>query len=178
MRNVILTPEEIGINIKLARKRKGLSQSEFADAIGKSVRTVQKYESGDINMPLEVLNKITNELDVSLEDLLSEEQPGTNIDTFADIFSAIFALENAQGIKLEIEEVPVSDSRIVLAMYCDAMEYDFQYNKTFNDFLKEFRFYRESRENGTIPEDIYQAWVKKTLIAADELSVKSKQHSR
>ena len=100
MRNVILTPEEIGINIKLARKRKGLSQSEFADAIGKSVRTVQKYESGDINMPLEVLNKITNELDVSLEDLLSEEQPGTNIDTFADIFSAIFELENAQGIKL------------------------------------------------------------------------------
>ena len=147
MRNVILTPEEIGINIKLARKRKGLSQSEFADAIGKSVRTVQKYESGDINMPLEVLNKITNELDVSLEDLLSEEQPGTNIDTFADIFSAIFALENAQGIKLEIEEVPVSDSRIVLAMYCDSMEYDFQYNKAFNDFLKEFRFYRESRDN-------------------------------
>ena len=55
---------------------------------------------------------------------------------------------------------------------------DFQYNKTFSDFLKEFRFYRESRENGTIPEDIYQAWVKKTLIAADELSVNSKQHSR
>ena len=48
MRNVILTPEEIGINIKLARKRKGLSQSEFADAIGKSVRTVQKYESGGV----------------------------------------------------------------------------------------------------------------------------------
>lgn len=177
MRKVILTPEEIGIKIKLARKSKGIAQTEFADAIGKSVRTVQKYESGEISMPLEVLNSIANELELSLEDLLTEEQPGTNIDTFADIFSAILELENAQGIKLEIEEVPVSDNRKVLAMYCDAMEYDFQYNKTFSDFLKEFRFYRESRENGTIPEDIYQAWVKKTLIAADELSVKSKDHS-
>ena len=135
MRKVILTPEEIGIKIKLARKSKGIAQTEFADAIGKSVRTVQKYESGEISMPLEVLNSIANELELSLEDLLTEEQPGTNIDTFADIFSAIFELENAQGIKLEIEEVPVSDSRIVLAMYCDAMEYDFMRFCMINEYI-------------------------------------------
>ncbi len=176
MKNVVLSPEEIGIRIKLARKKKGLAQNEFADAIGKSVRTVQKYESGEINMPLDVLNNIANELDISMDELISEESPGIQIDTFADIFSAIFELEGAQGIKLNIEEFQIEDNRKVLAMYCDAMECDFEYNKTFCDFLKEFRFYKEGRANGSIPDDIYKAWVKKTLIAADELAVRSKVH--
>ena len=39
---------EIGLRIRTLRKRKGYNQQELADILGKSLRTVQKYESGEI----------------------------------------------------------------------------------------------------------------------------------
>ena len=38
----------IGQRIKQLRKRKGLNQSELAQMLKKSLRTVQKYETGEI----------------------------------------------------------------------------------------------------------------------------------
>lgn len=168
MRNVILSPEEIGIRIKTSRKKLGIPQNEFAESIGKSVRTLQKYESGEISMPLDVLNTIAMKLNMSIEDLLTELQPGVDIDSFADAFSVVFALGEAKNIKLDIEEVKTKDNRVVLAMYCDPENFNCEDNKIFNDFLKEYVFYKNSKEAGSIPEDIYKAWIKKTLIAADE----------
>ena len=37
----------IGLNIKKYRKEKGLTQTELADKLGKTLRTVQKYKSGE-----------------------------------------------------------------------------------------------------------------------------------
>ncbi|XTR36676.1 helix-turn-helix domain-containing protein [Paraclostridium tenue] len=42
----------IGANIKKFRKEKGLTQQELADLIGKHSRSIQKYESGDVNVSL------------------------------------------------------------------------------------------------------------------------------
>ena len=38
----------IGERIKTLRKKRGYNQKELADLLGKSLRTIQKYESGDI----------------------------------------------------------------------------------------------------------------------------------
>ena len=174
MRNVILNPEEIGIRIKVARKKMGIPQNEFAESIGKSVRTLQKYETGEINMPIDVLNTIATKLEIPIAELISEEQPGVDIDTFADIFSALFALDEDRGIELEIEMVRTKDNREVLAAYCDPSKYEFENNRLVADFLKEYLFYRESRRNGSIPDEIYTSWVKKALIAAEEYPIRSK----
>ena len=49
---------EIGQRIRAFRKGKGLSQTELAEKIGKSLRTVQKYEKGEIEVAVSVIGEI------------------------------------------------------------------------------------------------------------------------
>ena len=53
-----------GNNIKKIRKEKKLTQSQLAKLINKSLSSVQKYEAGDVSIPLEVVELISNKLKV------------------------------------------------------------------------------------------------------------------
>lgn len=60
-----------GLKIKEFRKRKGWSQELLADNANVSLRTIQRVESGD-NFPNgDTLIKITQALDVSIEDIMA-----------------------------------------------------------------------------------------------------------
>ncbi len=48
----------IGERIKTLRKKRGYNQKELADLLGKSLRTVQKYESGEIEVSIAVINQL------------------------------------------------------------------------------------------------------------------------
>ena len=48
----------IGQRIKALRKRKGLNQTQLANLIGKSLRTMQKYETGEIEVSIDVVNAL------------------------------------------------------------------------------------------------------------------------
>lgn len=61
---------EIGRSIKAHRKRMNMTQSELAKKLNKSLRTIQKYESGEIKPPLEVLDELSAILEVSLYELI------------------------------------------------------------------------------------------------------------
>ena len=50
----------IGQRIKQLRKRKGLNQTELAQMLKKSLRTVQKYETGEIEVSIAVVNQIAD----------------------------------------------------------------------------------------------------------------------
>ena len=60
----------IGQNIKAQRKSCKLTQEQLATAIGKTVSSVQKYESGDTEVPRSVLELISGVLDCHILDLL------------------------------------------------------------------------------------------------------------
>lgn len=60
----------IGENIKLKRKEQGITQEKLAKYIGKSLRTIQKYESNDITPNIQTLTKIAEALNISLNTLL------------------------------------------------------------------------------------------------------------
>lgn len=51
-------------NIKELRKQRKESQSTLASVVGVSLRTIQNYESGDVNIPLNNLKKIAQHYDV------------------------------------------------------------------------------------------------------------------
>ena len=55
----------IGTRIKNLRKNKGYTQQELADIIGKSLRTLQKYETGEIEVSIAVVNQLAKELDTT-----------------------------------------------------------------------------------------------------------------
>lgn len=62
--------ERLGETVRKLRKEKGLSQEEFAEAIGRDARTVVAIETGKRNPTLKTLNKIASVFKISLSDLL------------------------------------------------------------------------------------------------------------
>lgn len=64
--------EIIGENIRRIRKAKNITQTSLANKIGKSLRTVQHYESGTTDIPLLMLERIANALQISLPELCQD----------------------------------------------------------------------------------------------------------
>ena len=66
-------------NIKKLRKESGLTQVQLADKLDKSVRTIQKYESGEIEPSIEIINSLSKIFDVSVQDLFDKQPEDTYI---------------------------------------------------------------------------------------------------
>lgn len=63
--------KKIGLKIKDLRKQTNkMTQKEFASLIGKNIETVKKYESGKIQIPLNVLNQIAKVFNVDVLEIL------------------------------------------------------------------------------------------------------------
>ena len=62
--------EELGIELKNARHRKGLTQQQLADLSQVSLKHIQLIEKGVKNPSFEVLRAVVRVLDISLDALL------------------------------------------------------------------------------------------------------------
>ena len=93
----------IGQRIKQLRKRKGLNQTELAQMLKKSLRTVQKYETGEIEVSIAVVNQIADLLDSTPTYILGYESSTTQIRTLSDVMDFLdgcvfsFKGENGRG---------------------------------------------------------------------------------
>ena len=98
----------IGQRIKQLRKRKGLNQTELAQMLKKSLRTVQKYETGEIEVSIAVVNQIADLLDTTSTYILGYESSTTQIRTLADVMDFLFKLETVEGIdfKINVQKPP------------------------------------------------------------------------
>lgn len=63
---------ELGQNIMLIRKKKNLSQAELGKIIGTSGDVIGRYERNDIKPSIEVVEKIAEALEVSLDYLVGK----------------------------------------------------------------------------------------------------------
>lgn len=63
----------IGERIKKYRKEKKITQKQLAEMIGKNIRTIQKYEANEIDIPLENILKISSALQVPFDELYSSK---------------------------------------------------------------------------------------------------------
>lgn len=68
--NQFIDSKEIGKRIKVLRLEHELTQTEFSKLIGKSLRTVQKYEKGEIEISISVANEIAQALEVPAAHIL------------------------------------------------------------------------------------------------------------
>jgi transcriptional regulator with XRE-family HTH domain len=69
---IFVLMEKLGKKIKFARKTKRITQNDLAKAIGVSDKSVSAYESGRIEPPLKMLEKIALSTDHSLEYFVGE----------------------------------------------------------------------------------------------------------
>ena len=93
----------IGQRIKLLRKRKGLNQKKLAGILGKSLRTVQKYETGEIEVSIAVVNQLADILESTPTYILGYEANTAPIRSLADIMGFLFQLEQVTGISFDID---------------------------------------------------------------------------
>lgn len=87
----------IGTRIKNLRKNKGYTQQELADIIGKSLRTLQKYETGEIEVSIAVVNQLAKELDTTPTFILGYDTEIEPIRTLADVMNYLFHIEQVEG---------------------------------------------------------------------------------
>lgn len=64
---------KIGNKLHKIRKRAGMTQAEVAEAAGLSDRTYADIERGTVNMRIETILRICDVLDITPDDVLTEE---------------------------------------------------------------------------------------------------------
>jgi transcriptional regulator with XRE-family HTH domain len=62
----------LGENMMLTRKKKGLSQADLGRMIGTSGDVIGRYERGDITPSIDVVSKISDALEVSIDYLIGK----------------------------------------------------------------------------------------------------------
>ena len=111
MTNLEQENKEIGLRIRAARKAKRLNQTEFAELFNKSLRTVQKYESGEIEVSVAVIKEISKVLECSPSYLLGWDEENKVLANFSDVVRFIFELDNTNELKfnIDIKKPPIHD---------------------------------------------------------------------
>lgn len=61
------------LNLKIARIRKGISQKDLASKIGLTGQSISEYENGRLNPSYDIMKKISEELDTSVDELFFNE---------------------------------------------------------------------------------------------------------
>ena len=110
----IPSPQEIGKNIQKHRRSQKITQKEFAKRLGKSERTIQKYESGEIIMKMDVVKEVANELNIPFQELLYpagidnaakesiKQSTSYEFHTMSDVINALFAITELTDFSFEL----------------------------------------------------------------------------
>lgn len=94
---------EVGKKIKEIRKSLKMSQTDLAVKLGKTLRTVQKYESGEIELSVAMVNEIAAVLGISPAELIGYQKQEIRLDSLADVLNVINQLNHKAGLKFQIE---------------------------------------------------------------------------
>ena len=156
--------EEIGKRIKAARKRKKLSQTELANRLGKTLRSVQKYESGEIEPSIALLNTIASELSVSPAELIGYEAQSIRLDSLSDVFHVLSELDRKAGINFDIEiKRPPRYEGWSCALCFDGKQTDAPYNEDICLFLERYAEAREDLADYVTDRAYFDHWLETEL---------------
>lgn len=153
----------IGQRIKMLRKKKGLSQTELAQMLGKSLRTVQKYETGEIEVSISAINQIAEILETSSTYLFGYESGTTQIKSLSDVMDFLFKLENVAGIDFHIDVKKPPRSK----EWSCSISFDGKSAAEFNAdmclFLEQWQQEREDVQSFASTLEAYKKWKDTTL---------------
>ena len=148
--------EEIGKRISALRKKRHINQASLAEKLGKSLRTVQKYESGEIEISISIANQLAAILETSPEFILGYSEPTHSINSFADIAAFLFELEDIANLDFDIHiERPPYSTNWICSLWFNGLDHDAELNQEMCRFLELWSHQKhllKSRADG------YQIW--------------------
>lgn len=155
---------KIGEKIKDARKAAHISQTELATRLGKTLRTVQKYESGEILPSIPIIQQIAKELDILPFQLMAYERQKLQIESLADVMYIIDQLNKKTGIRFEIDVNHVSrDEEWSCALKFDGHDPNAIYNATLCLFLERYASERLRLETHWSSPSQFDEWLDSEL---------------
>ncbi len=155
-------PAEIGERIKAARKAAHLSQTELAQRLDKTMRTVQKYESGEIEPSIAMINAIAKILDISPADLIGYQKPEIQLDSLSDVIAVLYQLNKKAGIRFEIDiQRPPCSEEWSCSLKFKGNDQSAEMNDSLCLILEEFRDEREKLETYWTDQESFDRWIEK-----------------
>lgn len=154
----------IGNRIKALRKKRGYNQTELADIIGKSLRTVQKYETGEIEVSVSVINQLAEVLGTSPTYILGYDTEMAPIRSMADVVNYLFHIEQVNGMDFSIDvKRPPHSREWSCSMTFNGKAKDAPLNADMCLFLEEWESQREQLRSYGLSQTGYRKWKDKTI---------------
>lgn len=156
--------EEIGERIQKSRKAQGLNQTELAEKLGKTLRTIQKYESGEIEVSISTINTIATILEISPAYLIGYDREHIRIETMADVLQFFFKLDDIVEISFEIDNKRIGrDGKFETTITFHGDDRSASYNGTVCQRLEQFEDYRQARASYFGSDASLKSWEEKDL---------------
>ena len=145
------TAEEIGSAIKKRRRQLKITQKEFAERLGKSERTIQKYESGEITMKIDLIK------------LVADEFPACRFHTLSDVINVLFAITEIKDIAFQLTcAKPPESPDWTSALMVDGKGSG-TYNADFCLFMENWMNKLAALQSGSINQEQFETWKRETL---------------
>ena len=155
----------IGRRIRALRKRKGYNQQELATIIGKSLRTVQKYESGEIEVSIAVVNQLAEVLESTPTFILGYETDIAPVRSLADVMNFLFHIEQVSGIQFGIDvKKPPRSKEWQCSITFDGKAADADFNTDMCLFLEQWEEQRDELRTFAVTQESYRKWKEQTLV--------------
>ena len=173
-RFAMYTAEEIGNAIKKRRRQLKITQKEFAQRLNKSERTIQKYESGEITMKIDLIKQVADELDIPWQELLEAKTDKIGIVTeeavssyrfhnLSDVISALFTMTELKDISFQLScTKPPENPEWTSALIVDGKG-DGTYNADFCLFMENWMNKLAALQSGSISQEQFDTWKRETL---------------
>lgn len=174
-RFAMYTAEEIGNAIKKRRRQLKITQKEFAERLGKSERTIQKYESGEITMKIDLIKLVADELEIPWQELLEaktdeigivsseNEFPACRFHTLSDVINALFTITKIKDIAFQLTcAKPPESPDWTSALMVDGKGSG-TYNADFCLFMENWMNKLAALQSGSINQEQFETWKRETL---------------
>lgn len=174
-RFAMYTAEEIGNAIKKRRRQLKITQKEFAERLRKSERTIQKYESGEITMKIDLIKLVADELEIPWQELLEaktdeigivsseNEFPACRFHTLSDVINALFTITEIKDIAFQLTcAKPPESPDWTSALMVDGKGSGI-YNADFCLFMENWMNKLAALQSGSINQEQFETWKRETL---------------
>ena len=149
----------VGERIAEIRKYNRVSQTDFADKLGKSLRTVQKYESGEIDIPLSTLADIAKILNTTMNYLVGYDSSHIKTETLSDVLAFFFEIDKKRELSYDIGIKKVGkDGKWQCSFIFNGEDTEAMHNADLCIVMETFRNNRDAIKTYWMDYEAYDAW--------------------
>ena len=153
-----------------------MSQTELANAIGKTLRSVQKYESGEGVPSIAMVNEIAKTLKISPADLIGYQRPNIELNSISDVLTVLYQLSKKAELRFEIDvKRPPHHDEWPCSIRFDGNNRSAKHNNSLCMLLENFAKEREAVETYWHDSKTMEDWVERELVYYSDAKLTDKE---